>query len=120
MMVVVAPAAWVRARPRIRAWRRSWTRTTPSSGQIALAQQRGLVIMHCLITLFLGVIALAIFLLVIGLGALWVIVTASRAIMALIILMKIIGSAIIAIHGSQDDLILSAKLIRIAPETSSF
>jgi hypothetical protein len=24
------------------------------------------------------------------------------------------------IHGGQDDLILSAKLIRIAPETSSF
>jgi hypothetical protein len=45
-------------------------RTTPSSRQIAHAQQRGLVIMHGLVAHFLGVIALAIILLVIGLGAL--------------------------------------------------
>jgi hypothetical protein len=41
--------------------------------------------MHGLIALFLGVIALAIILLVLGLGALQVLVVTSRAIMALII-----------------------------------
>jgi hypothetical protein len=42
---------------------------TSFSGQIAGTQLRGLVIMHDLVALFLGVIALAIILLVIGLGA---------------------------------------------------
>ncbi len=53
--------------------------------------------MHGLIALFLGVIALAIILLVEGLGALWVLVAALRGIMALIVLMMIVGSAIIMI-----------------------
>ncbi len=35
MMVVVAPAVLVRARPRMRTQRRSGTRLTPSSRQIA-------------------------------------------------------------------------------------
>ncbi len=41
---------------------------TSFSGQIAGAQRRGLVIMHGLVALFLGVIAPAIILLVVGLG----------------------------------------------------
>ncbi len=45
-------------------------RMTPSSGQIACAGQRGLVIVHGLVALFLGVITLVIILLVIRLGAL--------------------------------------------------
>jgi hypothetical protein len=57
-----------------------WTRTTPSSGQIVRTRQRELVIMHGLVALFLGVIALAIILLVIGLRALQVLVVALRAI----------------------------------------
>ncbi len=99
MMVVIAPAAWVRARPRMRTrvQRRSWARRTPSSGQIVGAWQRGLVIMHGLIALFLGVIALAITLLVVGLVALWVIVVTSTMIMALIVLMIIVRSGIVAI-----------------------
>ncbi len=54
MVVVIAPAAWVRARQRMRVWKRSWARTTPS-GQSSHAwqRQRGLVIMHGLIALFL-------------------------------------------------------------------
>jgi hypothetical protein len=43
---------------------------TPSFGQIALTQQRGLVIMHGLIALFLEVIVLMIILLFVGLAAL--------------------------------------------------
>jgi hypothetical protein len=43
---------------------------TPSPGQIARARQRGLVIMHGLIFLFLEAIALAIILLFVELGAL--------------------------------------------------
>jgi hypothetical protein len=43
---------------------------TPSSRQIARAQQRGLVIMHGLIALPLEVIALAIILTLVGLAAL--------------------------------------------------
>ncbi len=57
MMVVVAPATWARARPRSRAQRRSWTRSSSFSRWIASAQLRGLVIMHGLVALFLGVIA---------------------------------------------------------------
>jgi hypothetical protein len=72
-------------------------RLTPSSGQIAGARQRGLVIVHGLVALFLGVIALAIILLVIGLVAFCVLVIASIIIMALIILMTIVRSAIVAI-----------------------
>jgi hypothetical protein len=67
MMVFMAPAAWARARARTRTRRRSGTRSTPSSGQIAGAWQRGLVIVHGLVTLFFEVIALAIILLVVGL-----------------------------------------------------
>jgi hypothetical protein len=42
---------------------------TSLSGQIASTQLRGLVIMHGLVALFLGLIMLAIILLVVGLGA---------------------------------------------------
>jgi hypothetical protein len=80
--------------PGTRAQRRSWTRTAPSYGQSSCAQQRGLVIVHGLIALFLGVIPLATILLVVGLGALWVLVIASRAIVVSIVLMMIVGSAI--------------------------
>ncbi len=58
MMIVVALAAWASARPRSRAQRRSWIRSTSFSGWIAGARLRGLVIMHGLVALFLGVIAL--------------------------------------------------------------
>jgi hypothetical protein len=71
---------------------------TLSSVKIAHAQHRGLIIMHGLINFFLGVIALAIILLAIGLGALQVLVVTSRAIMALIVLMTIVaGSAIVVV-----------------------
>ncbi len=53
--------------------------------------------MHGLVTLFLEEIALAIILLVIGLVAPHVLVAASRAIMAPIILMMIVRSSIIAV-----------------------
>ncbi len=80
-----------------RAQRRSWTRTTSSSRKIVHDQQRELVIVHGLVTLFLGVIALAIILLVVGLCALRVLVISLRAIVALIISMTIVGSAIIVV-----------------------
>ncbi len=97
MMVVVAPTAWARARPKLQARRRSWTRLTSFSGQIAGAQLRELVIMHGLVALFLGVIVLAIILLVIGLRAFWVLVVTLRAIVALIISMTIVRLVIIVI-----------------------
>ncbi len=97
MVIVLAPAAWARARPRTRARWRSWGRTTPSSGQIACAWQRGLVIVHGLVALFLEVIAFVIILLFLGLTALWVLVDPSRTIVVLIILMTIVRLAIIAI-----------------------
>jgi hypothetical protein len=53
--------------------------------------------MHGFVALFLGVIGLAIILIVVGLGALWVLAIASRAIVATIVLMMIVGSAIVAI-----------------------
>ncbi len=53
MVIVVAPAAWAKARQRTRAQRRSWARITPPCRQIACAWQRGLVIMHGLVALFL-------------------------------------------------------------------
>ena len=53
--------------------------------------------MHGLVALFLGVIALAIILLVVGLGAFQVLVIMSRAIVALIVSMKIVRSVIVAI-----------------------
>ena len=53
--------------------------------------------MHGLVALFLGVIALAIILLVVGLGAFQVLVIMSRAIVALIISMKIVRLVIVAI-----------------------
>jgi hypothetical protein len=97
MMVAVAPAAWVRARPRRRTRAQRWSgmRSTPSFGQIASAW--GLVIVHGLVTLFLEVIALAIILLIIGLVAPHVFVAASRAIVAPIVLMLIVRSLIIAV-----------------------
>jgi hypothetical protein len=67
------------------------------SGQIASTRLRGLVIMHGLVTLFLGVIALAIILLVIGLGAFRVLVVMLRTIVESIILITIVRLAIIAI-----------------------
>jgi hypothetical protein len=65
-------------------------RSTPSFGQIAGARQRGLVIVHGLVALFLEVIALAIILLVVGLVVPCVVVVTSTMIMALIILMTIV------------------------------
>jgi hypothetical protein len=62
MMVFVASAAQARVRTRLRVQRRSIL--TPFSGQAAGAWQRGLVIVHGLVTLFLEVIVLAIILLV--------------------------------------------------------
>ncbi len=62
MMVFVASAAQARVRTRSRARRRS--RWTPFSGRAAGASQRGLVIVHGLVTLFLQVIVLAIIFLV--------------------------------------------------------
>ncbi len=53
--------------------------------------------MHGLVALFLGVIPLAIILLVVGLGALQVLVIASRAIVVLIVSMMIVRLAIVAI-----------------------
>ncbi len=53
--------------------------------------------MHGLVTLFLGVIALAIILLVTGLGDFRVLVITSRAIVALVVLMNIVRSVIVAI-----------------------
>jgi hypothetical protein len=97
MVIVVAPAARARTGPRTRVQRRSWTRTTPSSGRIASAQQRGLVIMYGFDALFLGVIMLAIILFVVGLCALQVLVVALRAIVALIVLMMIVGLAIVVV-----------------------
>jgi hypothetical protein len=58
---------------------------TPSSRQIAGAQQRGLVIVPGLVALFLEVIALAIILLLIGLAALIVLVVAMRMIVLSIV-----------------------------------
>jgi hypothetical protein len=53
--------------------------------------------MHGLVAPFLGVTALAIILLVVGLGAFRVLVITSRVIMALIVLMMIVRMVIIAI-----------------------
>jgi hypothetical protein len=53
--------------------------------------------MHGLVPLFLGVIALAIIFLVIGLGAFRVLVVTSRAIVVLVVLMMIVRSVIVAI-----------------------
>jgi hypothetical protein len=97
MVIVVAPAAQTRARPRTRARLRSWARPTPSSRQIARAQQRGMLIMHGLVALFLEVIALAIILLFVGLAALRILVIAARTIVALIVSMTIVRLAIVAI-----------------------
>ncbi len=72
-------------------------RLTPSSGQIAGAQQRGLVIVHSLLAPFLEVIVLAIILLVVGLVVPCILVFASTTIMTLVILMMIVRSAIVAI-----------------------
>ncbi len=71
MMIVLALAAWARARPRSRAHRRSWKKSTSFSGQIAGAQLGGLVIIHGLVAPFFRVIALAIILLVVGLKTFW-------------------------------------------------
>ncbi len=72
-------------------------RLAPSSRQIAGTQQRGLVIVHGLVTIFLEVITLAIVLLVVGLVVPRVLVVALTMIMASIVLMMIIRSGIVAI-----------------------
>ncbi len=95
MMIFVAPAAWARARTRARVQRRS--RLTSFSGQTASARQRGLVIVHGLVALFLQVIALAIILHVVGHAVPCVLVVALTMIMALIVSMTIIRLAIVAI-----------------------
>jgi hypothetical protein len=97
MMVVVAPAAWARGRPRTRAQRRSCARATPFSGQIAHAWQRGLVIVHSLVALLLEVIALVIILLFVGLAALWVCIVMTQTIVVLIVSMRIVRLAVVAI-----------------------
>jgi hypothetical protein len=66
-------------------------------GQTAGAQQRGLVIVHGLVTLFLEVIALTIILLVVGLAVPCVLVATLTTIMVLIVSMTIIRLAIVAI-----------------------
>ncbi len=96
MMIAIAPAAWAKARPRMRVVRRSWTRLTPSSGQIAVTWQRGLVIMHGLVAPFLGVIALAIILLLVGLVALCILVVTLTTIMLSIISMSIVRLVIVS------------------------
>jgi hypothetical protein len=77
--------------------KRSWARANPFSGQGVHAWQRGLVIVHGLITHFLEVIVLAIILLLVGLAVLRVLVVAMRMIVVLIITMTIVGSLVIAI-----------------------
>jgi hypothetical protein len=66
--------------------------------------------MHGLITLFLEVIALAIILLVVGLVAPHVFVIASRAVVAPIVLMMIVGSLIIAVVSMIVAILTTAKL----------
>jgi hypothetical protein len=97
VMMFVAPTAQARARMGLRVWRRSWTRLTFLSGQIASTWLRGLVIMHGLVTLFIGVIALSIILLVVRLGAFHILVVMSRAIVALVVSMLIARLVVIAI-----------------------
>ncbi len=81
MMVVIAPATWARVRSGTRVQKRSWARATPFYGQIAHTWQRGLVIVHGLVTLFVEVIALVIILLFVGLAALRVLIVVTRMIM---------------------------------------
>jgi hypothetical protein len=95
MMIFVAPAVRARARTRARVQRRSYS--TTFSGRIARAQQRGLVIVHGLVTLFLEVIALAIILLVVGLAVPCILVVTLTTIMVSIVLMMIIRPAIVVI-----------------------
>jgi hypothetical protein len=66
-------------------------------GRIAGAQRRGMVIMHGLVSLFLGVIALAIILFVIGIVALCVLIVATTTIMALIVSMTMVRLALVVI-----------------------
>jgi hypothetical protein len=72
-------------------------RSTPSTRQIAGAQQRGLVIMHGLVALIFGMIALGIILLVVGLVALCNFVVTSTTIMVSIVLMTTVRLAIVPI-----------------------
>jgi hypothetical protein len=97
MMIVIAPAAWMRGRPGTRAWERSRARATPASRQVVCAWQRGLVILHGLVALFLEVIMLAIILLFIGLAVLRVFIVATRTIVALIVSMTIVRLSVIVI-----------------------
>ncbi len=60
---------------------------TPLTGQSVCTQQRGLVVVHGLVTLLLKVIVLAIILLLVGLFVLVVLAFATRVIMASIFLM---------------------------------
>jgi hypothetical protein len=101
--------------------RRPGTRLTPSSGKIAGAQQRGLVILHGLVALFLEVTALAIILLVVGLVFPCVLVVASTTIMAAIVLMMIIRLAIVAIISvaSMVVVIFVATVLLVAQFTAT-
>jgi hypothetical protein len=114
MMVFIASTAQARARTRSRAQGRS--RLTPFSGQTAGAQQRGLVIVHGLVTLFHEVIALVIILLVVGLAVPRVLVVASTTIMALISLMVIIWLAIIVVASvaSMTVVVVATAMLAVA------
>ncbi len=89
---------------------------TPFSGRAVRAQQRGLVIVHGLVALFLEVIAFAIILHFIGLPALRVLIVATRAIMVLIVLMTIVGLLVIliALVASMVVAILVATMLLVA------
>jgi hypothetical protein len=108
MMVFVASAAQARVRTRSRARRRS--RWTPFSGRAAGASQRGLVIVHGLVTLFLQVIVLAIIFLVWGLAVPHVLVIALTTIITFIVSMTIIRLAIIPFASMMVTVFATAML----------
>jgi hypothetical protein len=112
MMVFVASAAQMRARTRSRAHRRS--RSTSFSGQAAGARQRGMVIVHGIVTLFLEVITLAIILLVVGLAVPHVLVITLTMIMASIVSMMIIRLAIIAVASVTSMMVAVVATVMLA------
>jgi hypothetical protein len=71
---------------------------TPFSGQGVRAEQRGLVIVHGFVALFLEVITLAIILLLIEFVALKVLTITTRMIRALIVLMTIVGCRLLQLR----------------------
>jgi hypothetical protein len=96
IMVVVAPTAQVRVRPGTTVQEGDLEQECLLfSGQGVCAHQRGLVIVHGLVTLFLEVIVLAIILLLIGLAVFRVLIFATRTIVALIVPMMIVGLLVI-------------------------